>query len=268
MEEFFEKFRKKALIIKEQYPSFRMWDDGSAIILYQGIQEHQLIKEFLYTINPDKVINIINKRFGNEIKLIHKQDVKNSKFILIIIENPSQELIEKINKKLDSLGYFNANKSDKLPNNILEKTTITLQFEPKYDIQINPQPFTYHLTPDFNWKKIRTLGLTPKTQEKISKHPGRVYLVDKINEDDIEELAITLWENNKSRNIIRNMELLKIDMSKLKDNKFFEDPKFHFGENREAIYTYENIPPYAISHIKSILVNPRNEEPGPNPYIK
>ena len=61
------------------------------------------------------------------------------------------------------------------------------------------------------------------------------------------------------------MEILRVDMSKLKGNKFYEDPNFYMGD---AVYSYDNIPPYAIENIKSVLVNYHAEEPGPNPYIK
>ena len=45
------------------------------------------------------------------------------------------------------------------------------------------------------------------------------------------------------------MYVLRINMSKLKKLKFFEDPKFDLGN---AIWTYENIPPYAIEVVDKL----------------
>ena len=59
MEDFLISFRKRAALIKEQYPSFKMWSDSHAIMLYQGVQEHQLIREFINPVPVDKVINIL-----------------------------------------------------------------------------------------------------------------------------------------------------------------------------------------------------------------
>jgi hypothetical protein len=47
------------------------------------------------------------------------------------------------------------------------------------------------------------------------------------------------------------MYLLKINLSQLKDHKFFNDPNFFMGE---AIWTYQNIPPSAISIDRKINV--------------
>jgi hypothetical protein len=45
------------------------------------------------------------------------------------------------------------------------------------------------------------------------------------------------------------MYLLRIDLSKVKNIKFFKDPNFFMGD---AVWTYENIPPYAINVIGRI----------------
>lgn len=278
MEDFLISFRKRAALIKEQYPSFKMWNDGSAIMLYQGIQEHQLIKEFINPVPVDKVITILNNEFGEYINFSSKQKQGNSYFITMELHKLKEGILDSIEKKLDSLGYYISNK-DQVRNYKLkfEKTSMEdlskrflytqifyLQIEPKYDNPVRPHKKLYHLTPDYNWKKIRTLGLTPRTQnKKILNHPGRIYLisVDKMNESFFDNFAESLWFESKDKEYIQNMELLEIDTDKLKGNKFYEDPNTGGDEEEEyeeeAIYTYENIPPFAIKHIKSILVNPR-----------
>lgn len=281
MEEFFESIKKRAAILKEQYPALNMWSDTYAIIMHQKFEEdHVLIREFINPVDVDKVINILNKEFGEYIKFNFRIRQKDSYFIKMQLIKLREGILDELKKKLDSLGYYVANEYefnnyeidmektslDNLSKRFLYTRKFNLQIEPKYDSPINPESFTYHVTPDFNWIKVRTLGLTPKTQSKIAYHPERIYLLNKADMGDIDQFAISLWEHSKNKKIIKNMELLKIDMSKLKNHKFYEDP--NMSDDADAIYTYENIPPYAISHIKSILVNPTPEKPGPNPYIK
>lgn len=274
MKEFFESIKKRATILKEQYPALRMWSDTHAIISHQKFEEdHTFIREFIEPVDANKVASIIGGEFSAKTWV---ENIKNSKFVFIEIKHASHFIINKIEERMSVFNYHSAGYNigydlkykfyQKLPQ-YLHNEDVVIQFEPSKDTQIESEPFTYHFTPDFNWKKIRTLGLTPKTQSKLSNHPGRIYLVNKLDENNFEELAIELWDKSKNKNIIGNMELLEIDMSKLRNHKFYEDPNFHFYGG-EAIYTYENIPPYTITHIKSILVNPTPEKPGPNPYIK
>ena len=84
---------------------------------------------------------------------------------------------------------------------------------------------------------------------KISDHPGRVYLLKNINnlEDfggDLTDVAYSLLDKYPYKDKVKEMYLLEIDSSKLEDIVFFEDNNFYIGE---AIWTYQGIPPNAIS---------------------
>lgn len=258
-------YRTRINFIKEQYPFMKNGNDTYVISYYQTICEEQLINEFLYTVDPRKVIPIIKKEFGNNIQLeIGK--LKNSEIIRIKIFIPLKEILDKLIEKLNIYGYFIANISNgfrdekykDIPEEWLNRDKLIIKFEPKYDPEYIPKGKAYHLTPDVNYRKVKMLGLTPKTQGKISDHPGRIYLYDSLNEHtDNTDLAIALWEKYKYFNIIEYMYLLEIDLSKLKDHKFFEDPNFGMGN---ALWTFQNIPPYAITYIDKILVNPTPEK--------
>lgn len=264
MSNFLTSFKKRAGLIKEQYPSFKIWSDGQAIMLHQSIQDHQILREFIDPVNSDKVVQLIKNRFNVSVFI---QASKGSRFVFV---QPSLDLdlIENISKQMEAYNYYPAAyymgdymtkelpEKEDLEAGIRNRTELTIQFEPVKDTKITANQTLYHITPDFNWKKIRTLGLTPKTQAKLSNHPGRIYLINAIDKDDIEELAIALWERNPNKEYIQNMELLEIDTSKLVSHRFYEDPVFYFGEEGQAVYTYENIPPIAIKHVESILVNP------------
>ena len=99
--------------------------------------------------------------------------------------------------------------------------------------------------------KIKTIGLTPKTQGKLGDHPGRVYLVANAGKDQLEELAYALGETSLNKDKINEMYLLQIDLSQLKNHKFFEDPNFFMGD---AVWTYQNIPPSAINIIDKFKI--------------
>lgn len=258
-------YKSRISSIKEQYPFLKEANDHYVLSYYQIIQEEQLITEFLYTVDPRKVLPIVKKEFGNNIRLEIGQS-KNSEIICIKIFIPLKDILDKLIEKLNIYGYFLASitngfrseKYDNIPQEWFNRDGLVIKFEPKYDPEYIPEGKAYHFTPDVNYRKVKLLGLTPKTQGKISDHPGRIYLYDKLYKGvDETEAAIALWEKYKYKNIVEHMCLLEIDLSKLKDHKFFEDPNFYIGN---AFWTFQNIPPYAITFVDKILVNPNVEK--------
>ena len=236
--------------IKTNYPALHLWSDGCALELYKKIQEHQILKEFLYTINSKKTIDQL-KSFNN-ITI----SVSNEK-ILVIYNVLLSETLSGINKILDAFGWFPASIENKGGGkyssslvNFINKSNVIITYEAKYDVEVIPTvKYLYHLCPDLKWSKIKTLGLTPKTQAKISDHPARIYLMTQTNDlskygGDIMDVAFSLLNNYPLKDKVKEMLVLKIDLSKLKNTKFFIDPNFHLGE---GIWTNENIPPYAIT---------------------
>jgi hypothetical protein len=57
-----------------------------------------------------------------------------------------------------------------------------LYLEPKYDIKVENIPkILYHASPLKYKNKILKIGFIPKTGNKLSKHPDRIYLTDNLN---------------------------------------------------------------------------------------
>lgn len=260
-----EGYRARINSIKEQYPFMKNADDFYIMGMYQIICEEQLITEFLYTVDSHKVVPIIEKEFGNEIKL----SIFNSKGSDIIFAKtfvPLKDVADRLIEKMNIYGYFIAGvsngfkleKYNDLPEGWINRSDLTMKFDPKYNTEYTPKGKIYHLTPDVNYRKIKLLGLTPKTQGKISDHPGRIYLYEELYEgNDNVNLVTELWDKYKYKKIVEFMYLLEIDLSKLKDHKFFVDPNFSMGN---AFWTFQNIPPYAITYIDKIIVNPTPEK--------
>ena len=120
---------------------------------------------------------------------------------------------------------------------------IRLQCEPKYDYEVfdisdMPQ-YMYHVTDQKYVPKIMKIGLTPRSKQKHSNHPDRIYLLDGTDGiDDI--LSGGLGDH------IEKIALLKIDKSKLSSKiKFYVDPQFPV----KGVYTYTNIPSNSIEVI-------------------
>lgn len=245
--------------IKEFYPSLKAWSDTHAFELYKKIQEHQLVTEFLYTVDPKKTTQQVIKQAGYGVRI----NYETSK-IHLTFDTLDEQYLDKVNKVMDTFGWYpayidnkNGGKYTAKIANFIGKHEITIVYEAKYDQEtLLTSKYAYHLTPDVKWPKIKALGLTPKTQGKLGDHPGRIYLLENIDnlEDfggDINDIAFQLLNSYVNKDKVQEMYLLKIDLAQLKNHKFFDDPNFFIGE---AVWTYQNIPPSAISIDRKINV--------------
>lgn len=244
--------------IKEQYPSLKMWEDNRARELYKLIQEHQLITEFLYTVDPLKTSLQISKQLGHDVVYVNyvKKGDKISKMELTFRDKLELN-IKQVNDLMEKFGWYpsfidtkNGGKYSTHLSKFIGFKNITIIYEAKYDQEVKLiNQYIYHLTPDIKWSKIKYMGLTPKSQGKIADHPERIYFMENINnlEDrggDMNDIAFALLDKYPHKDKVKEMYLLKIDTDKLKNITFFEDSSFFMGN---AIWTYQNIPPFAIS---------------------
>lgn len=253
---------KNIKLLKEQYPSLQKWGDDSAFIIYKEIQEQQLIKEFLYTVDPNKTSEQLIKRVNtNSIKLRKLTRGGHVVQIEVLFIDELIKNISKVNKIMDALGWYpsfinhkNGGKYSAVISNMLDFKNVVIKYEAKYDMEVKvTSSYLYHVTPDIKYIKIKMNGLNAKTQSKLSDHPGRIYLLDPEEDPDIKgtvlETAIEIFNNYENKDKSKEMYVLRINMSKLRKLKFFEDPQFDLGN---AVWTYENIPPYAIELIDKI----------------
>jgi len=245
--------------IKQQYPLLQKVSDHYAFEMYKNIMSEQMITEFLYTVDPEITAKQIIKQAGYGVHINHSKNK-----ITLTFDTLTKDYLDKVNKVMDKFGWYpsyidNKNGGKYLTNidHFIGKHEIVIEYEAKYDTQAKlDSKYVYHLTPDILYPKIKISGLTPKSQSKLSNHPERIYLLNPTDDDDMETIAITLWNsisNSKLKNSIGDYYLLRIDTSKLPNHKFFEDPNFWMGNG--AVWTYQNIPPSAISVDKLITVN-------------
>ncbi len=81
-------------LIKEQYPSLKGWSDNHAAELYRKIQEHQILKEFLSTVNIFKTIEHCKKQFPT---LLRVEPNNNDQAIDIEFPLLTRELLDNVN---------------------------------------------------------------------------------------------------------------------------------------------------------------------------
>ena len=109
----------------------------------------------------------------------------------------------------------------------------------------------YHITPDIYIDSIMQTGLTPRTESKISPHPGRIYLL--LNpEDTFKNLARSLWKASSYQDIVKNYFVIEVSLSKLPEHRFFIDEESLL--TYVGIYTTQAIPASALTVIETIPV--------------
>lgn len=150
------------------FNSFKNQTKNGSLVLTEGlIKTHPI----------EKSINIIKKRFP---------------YLNISIEDDGELYIDNFKKQLkeyiplfNNLGYFidhlkidNDTWTKKINDDIIPSA---LYLEAKYDIKIDKIPNKlYHASPLKFKDKILKYGFIPKSKNKISIHPDRIYLTDDI----------------------------------------------------------------------------------------
>lgn len=198
--------------------------------------------EGLITSYPiDSVYDFFCKRNYN-IKYIKDH---NSTQSLQIVSNKKDYVFNKMEK----YGYYCSH-----IKHLIEYDVYLMIFTPKYSYECTQEVYEnnmelYHLTNDRYIDKILTKGLIPRHQNKIEyNHPDRVYLA-KIPFKNM-GFVKQMYNTMKNKDDVNKLYVLKIDLSKCEDKRFFKD---NIAPN--GIFTYENIPPKAISIYKEIDVN-------------
>lgn len=152
----------------KMYDNFKNQSKNGKLVLTEG-----LIKTHPQNIS----IDIIKKRFPN-------LNVKMEKDGEIYIEGDMVELNNYI-PLFNNLGYFismyTLNGIDWGKDYTDDTKPIAIYLEPKYDLKIDIIPkLLYHASPIKFKEKIYRIGFIPKTGNKLSKHPDRIYLTDNI----------------------------------------------------------------------------------------
>lgn len=137
-----------------------------------------IIEGLIHTYPVEKSVNILKKRYP---ELDIEVDVDDE----IYIENQTSQKLEKYIPIITNLGYFisklTINGQEWIKEYTNDTKPIAFILEPKYDYEVNIPETLYHASPIKFKHKIIRFGLTPKTGNKISNHPERIYLTNDLN---------------------------------------------------------------------------------------
>ena len=148
-----------------------------------------ILEGLIFTHPIDKSTNILKKRFS-ELEV----EIEDEGGIYIEIKEPNK--IGKYLPIITNLGYFislyTLDGSNWLKDYNNDTEMIAFYLEPKYDLKVDVPHVLYHVSPIKFKDRISKIGFIPKTGNKISKHPERIYLTDDL------KTAISFGDNIKS----------------------------------------------------------------------
>ena len=233
------------------------------IALNHLIKEHLIYEGLLHSVSRSKFQDMIERWaiINDKIKLLFIKD-DNSKIVIIFTRTPELNELDNLLKLTDNLGWYISavmggdtmkwRKFDKeeFVDDRVRHMLHSVQAEAKFDQELGMEDvdILYHVTPSINDIKIQHIGLVPKSLNKISYHPERIYF-SKIRET-LQWLAIRF---NKLNAEIKKFSIYEVDIKAAMRNnsqiRLFRDPNF-----RDGIYTLSNIHPQFLKFIEKIKI--------------
>ena len=218
------------------------------------LREQNKLYEGLITTYP--IENVIQELNDNYFDAYEEEGMNNVKIIVVYgvrIEEDDKEDEKTLLSIANKGGYILKEKVKSFDDE--EDNHYDYYFVPKFAYECTKEAYlgdmcVYHLTNDYYIEKILKNGLAPKTKNKIENHPDRVYVAKEKNISKNFIRQMFLYMKNYKFKPIKYIYLLKIDLSKCEDKRFFLDPSAPDG-----MFTYENIPPQCISIEEKIDVN-------------
>lgn len=235
--------------------------------------EQRKLNEGLILSHPLQSTISVLEKMDFEIVLIDDDKFRNR----FIVELDGESDMSKLFKILVNVGWYASSvRSSNIKNPKMQKYTqsnlngfiqregkVWVVIEPKYDIEVDIREYKrlYHFTHKVYLDKIMEVGLTPKTQAKISTHPERVYLAftehaaTKFGNKEINRTSkIPKKSNGKFDRPERDLVgvILSIKVDSLPDFlKVYKDPNYY----EEGCFTLNSIPPTALKVVKEINLN-------------
>ena len=155
------------------------------------------------------------------------------------------------------VSYFILDKKEQIIRNISEYDIFQTEYKniqihliKKFDINSDGIPEKlYHVTKRKYLNKILKNGLIPKSENKIEKHPDRIYVLDSLNgAKDFKSILVNIYGDEDY--IILEIETKLLNHIKLYyDPTYFQDEEDSNKHKYSAYYTYDNISPLSISII-------------------
>lgn len=265
MKDPFKAYNEHVEKIREEYPILHQYGDLWAMELYRQIKEG-LLTEFLKTVDPEVTMKQVQKRVGNLAYQVRNEG-RGSKTIRVGFEPDDEERIEKVIEIMEKFGWYPAfyfaDFGEKFNLSTVFKwfskgRNVVITFEATHDAEKDAPPYMYHITSGKYMESIDKKGLIPRMHGKLAHHPGRVYLLGpyrkgdySIDEDVLEGFASSLYYAMKPevKQLTGVMVVYRIDTSKVKKLELYDDPNFEVVGAR-GYYTYNNIPPSAMSKVK------------------
>jgi hypothetical protein len=196
--------------------------------------------------SSDNVIHFEVLNFNKISNISETFDVIESYFINMMGWFPSLVTITNISGASNTIQY----NRDYLIKNMGFLDKIKIQFESKFDIEVDIPKKLYHLSINEFQKDILKKGISPKSKSKISYHDNRIYLCKHILgcKALIPNMKMIYyqqkWSNPKSK-INDKWVIYEIDTENL-DIKLYTDPNYIGG-----YYVLSNIPPENIKIIET-----------------
>ena len=197
------------------------------ILIYNNLKNQRLVEGLIKTHPLNKSVNIISKRF-DELRLEIEKEGD------IYIEGDFKE-IKKYLPLFTNLGFFisklTINGEDWIKEFTEKTIPLAIYLEPKYDTEVYPIPkILYHVSPQKFDDKISKIGFIPKSGNKLSNHPERIYFTDKLS------IAKTFGENME-KEYNETHTIYKIDPSGI--SKLYSD----INLRNNGYYTFGNVSP-------------------------
>ena len=207
------------------------------LTIYKEHKEEKIVEGLIKTQPVEKSINILSRRFP-ELKVQNGRDYGE-----IYLEGDFDN-IDKYIPLINNLGYFISLLTINGEDWIKEYESITkplaIYIEPKYDLIIENIPkVLFHTSPIKYTKNILKVGLIPRSKNKLSNHPERIYLTDKI--DICKNFGDYIIDNG----IDKDYSVFVIDTNNL-NLTLYRD----INMKAHGYYTLQNISPKNIKQIK------------------
>ncbi len=230
------------------------------MLLKRIIEEYNLYEGLDVTHNVETSVDILNRWWNLDNNIIFKENAAENKIKLQTIGGlPTKEEFDNILKWVNNMGYYPSHmfimgESKKFDYDIIiEMLKLTYGFEVAFEAKFDPEigsrnipKIAYHVTASSKEEKILKMGLCPKNNDKISKHPVRIYFLVKLEDADL------LVNNRRFSRDNKEFVVFEVNLRELKKKRvvrYFPDPNFPVGD---ALYTYENIPPEYLKVVDRI----------------
>lgn len=243
-------------------------------------EQTNLLNETLKTYPIDTIIDkVSHSTFAKHLNIsVTKNVYKNIAYVNCDSDSMNLDLIQFLKVVASQRGYFISHVeywdgSQMIILKNFDDETILLQaklhtkafnvvFESRYNtvFKLN-QRFLYHCTTEAILPKILKNGLLPKSREKATKHPERIYFA--LDDKTCEELILQFLKDADEykegdtefiklyKEAKRKFVILQIDTEKLPDVEFMEDPNCKDYWGVFGIYTVDSVPPSAIKIYKN-----------------